>query len=499
MTTFIFAGPSLSGESRQAAATGAVLLPPVAGGDLLRLGAGPGDVVGIIDGYFQRRPAVRHKEVLDLLAAGVQVHGGASMGALRAAELSVFGMVGHGRIFRDYLCGDITADDEVALLHGTDEEGYQPYTLALVNVRYALTDARRAGLITSAVAEAVLRDAARLPFTERTHASILEMAAGSGALGSRDLGTLERVLLAAPDVKRLDAQQMIDALLHPPPAADATPTTAVRDWTLHETLHLRSWKMTARGHNDPVAGWVPEAHVHGFVQVLAADYAAFREQVATRYLAAAEPARRGTGESATPSTRSQPGGHTAPTKGMWPTGRAHRPGRHGDPRRSDEDVSRAALEHLTTLGYLSRQGRVDPGMERWCTVRERHLPPTVRVLKAAARALFPPAYLAWSDPFLDALKATGSYPAIQERFLECMRFNRALRRSRPGFVHQLRTDRMISHFTARWGGRHLADVALERGFATVDDLLAAARPFYLYDKANARRVEKDDRPIVIGG
>ena len=86
-------------------------------GDLLRLGPVRGDVVVIIDGYYHQRASVRHKEILALLADGVAVLGCSSMGALRAAELATYGMVGNGAVYRMYVDGVLDADDEVALAH----------------------------------------------------------------------------------------------------------------------------------------------------------------------------------------------------------------------------------------------------------------------------------------------------------------------------------------------------------------------------------------------
>ena len=61
--------------------------PPAAAGDLLRLLPDPPATLCLIDGYFDARPSVWHKEILLLIEAGVRVFGAASMGALRAAEL----------------------------------------------------------------------------------------------------------------------------------------------------------------------------------------------------------------------------------------------------------------------------------------------------------------------------------------------------------------------------------------------------------------------------
>jgi hypothetical protein len=41
------------------------------------------------------------------------------MGALRAAELHTFGMVGVGRVFEGYRDGVYEDDDEVAVVHGS--------------------------------------------------------------------------------------------------------------------------------------------------------------------------------------------------------------------------------------------------------------------------------------------------------------------------------------------------------------------------------------------
>jgi hypothetical protein len=49
-------------------------------------------IIGLIDGYFEVTPTVWHKEILWAMAQGIHVHGSASIGALRAAELCSFGM-----------------------------------------------------------------------------------------------------------------------------------------------------------------------------------------------------------------------------------------------------------------------------------------------------------------------------------------------------------------------------------------------------------------------
>nr|WP_107909059.1 TfuA-like protein [Streptomyces chartreusis] len=431
MTIYVFAGPSLPRSDRDKIASRAVVLPPVAAGDLIKLNAEPGDVVVIIDGFFRLRPAVRHKEILDLLASGVQVHGGVSMGALRAAELASFGMVGHGRIFADYRNGLITADDEVALLHGTEEEDYESYTEALVNVRYALASAQDCGLLSTSVTRAILDAAARVPFTDRTRAEIIRCAALAGT-GSQDLEVLTHILSHAPDAKRQDALEMMDCLFS---GEFNSSLPEKQSWKLHETLHLRQWRAAVQGTNDPRVGAISDEQVHHMAQVLAIDYAAFRERVAIRYLASMQ--RGGNSPTAQPTTNAIGSATHAPSG-------------------SDDTFSLSqallALERLRTLGILSPGIDSDPGLDRWCTATELDQPEKERTLKAAARALFPHAALVWHNPFLEELKSTGSYGKIRECLIGCLQFNYSLRAQYPTLhLTQLKAENVVAHFAQRWG------------------------------------------------
>ncbi|MGZ2257230.1 TfuA-like protein [Roseobacter sp. A03A-229] len=150
--TILFAGPSIHGLGAQMSST-VRLCPPVQQGDVyLATLENPG-AIAIIDGFFEGAPAVWHKEILWALKRGIPVLGASSMGALRAAEMDVFGMVGLGAIYEDYRDGALEDDDEVALLHGPEAVGYPPLSLAMVNVRATLGAARKAGVITGDVAE----------------------------------------------------------------------------------------------------------------------------------------------------------------------------------------------------------------------------------------------------------------------------------------------------------------------------------------------------------
>jgi hypothetical protein len=161
----VFAGPSLAGW---VATPPFHRLPPAGAGDMLALLAGPPHTVVLIDGVFGSRPAVWHKEILMLLARGFRVIGAASMGALRAAELDRFGMIGCGTIYRAYADGRITADDEVAVLHAPAALGGAPLSLAQVNVRATLCRAVRARVMTADAARAMRAASAAIHYRDRS-------------------------------------------------------------------------------------------------------------------------------------------------------------------------------------------------------------------------------------------------------------------------------------------------------------------------------------------
>lgn len=187
MRVIAFAGPSLP-RSDRAGFAGIAWTPPCEAGDLLRLDVAPGDRVCIIDGWFDHRPALRHKEIWELLARGVALFGASSIGALRAAEMAPFGMIGIGAIFRAYASGRLRGDDEVALIHGPEAWDWRPLSVPLVDIRATVCRALRTGAADRDEAEALLRSARRLHYVDRTWAEVLAEAvlprSASGRLGA---------------------------------------------------------------------------------------------------------------------------------------------------------------------------------------------------------------------------------------------------------------------------------------------------------------------------
>src|SRR6185369_3188776 len=98
----VFLGPSLPVAEAAGILPAATFLAPARMGSVYRAVHDGARTVGIVDGFYERVPAVWHKEILWALAEGVRVYGAASMGALRAAELDTYGMIGVGEIYRQY-------------------------------------------------------------------------------------------------------------------------------------------------------------------------------------------------------------------------------------------------------------------------------------------------------------------------------------------------------------------------------------------------------------
>jgi hypothetical protein len=202
----VFVGPSLPADEVRALAPCRVLAPARAG-DLFAVLPERPLAVALIDGVFESVPSVWHHEILAAQAAGVQVFGGASMGALRAVELERHGMVGVGRVFAWYRDGAVDDDGEVALLHADATFGYRPFTVPLVDVRGAVAFAVTRGMASRAEGRAVLEAAAALFYQARTWPAVLSASRLSPTARAR-LGPL---LASAPSVKAADARATVEA------------------------------------------------------------------------------------------------------------------------------------------------------------------------------------------------------------------------------------------------------------------------------------------------
>jgi hypothetical protein len=165
----VFRGPTIS-EADVLRYVDAVCLPPAVQGSFVAAvqAFDPGAIV-LIDGGFQSKPAIKHKEILWAISRGVVVIGAASMGALRAAELSPW-MLGVGLIYRWYRRCALAPDDAVAVLHAPEEMGSQALTDAFMDLRMSFRMALRSGAITAEDCCRLTVAARNLNFRDRTMA-----------------------------------------------------------------------------------------------------------------------------------------------------------------------------------------------------------------------------------------------------------------------------------------------------------------------------------------
>ncbi len=216
----VFLGPSLSLQEAIALHPEAVFRPPVKFGDLYAVLANPPARVLIIDGYFHAQTPIWQREILSALNIGIEVFGASSMGALRALELSPYGMTGLGEVFQLFERGEIEGDDEVALSHGPAEMGFIELSVPLVDLRWVL------GEIFGAEPQVgdLIAQVKSWGHVNRTVARIVAAADQLGLSGAE----LKHALQTRTRLKTLDARAALTLLANSRPAdgnkADLWPT-----------------------------------------------------------------------------------------------------------------------------------------------------------------------------------------------------------------------------------------------------------------------------------
>lgn len=209
MSVIVFIGPTLKTE-QAAQYLKADYRPPAKQGDVYRVCLEKPKVIAIIDGYFESIPAVWHKEILYAMSQGIHVFGAGSMGALRAAELDVFGMQGIGEVYRRYRSAELEDDDEVAVVHGPKEMSYIGASDAMVNIRVTL-EAAQQYVLTPEQAMKLLEAAKQTWYPNRSFSHLLEQA--KDILPATTHAALSQFISQQKiDIKRQDAIELLQHL-----------------------------------------------------------------------------------------------------------------------------------------------------------------------------------------------------------------------------------------------------------------------------------------------
>lgn len=127
-------------------------------------------VLGIVDGEFLQNLAVSPSEIADAMRCGIKVYGSSSMGAMRAAELREYGMIGVGRIFEHIRDADYFKDDHLGQLFA-DGAGSK-FSLPFLDLKLGIEDLSEKGKVGKEDAAVVIRLYEQLHFSERSFSAL---------------------------------------------------------------------------------------------------------------------------------------------------------------------------------------------------------------------------------------------------------------------------------------------------------------------------------------
>ena len=407
-----------------------------------------------MDGYFEGVVAVWHKELLWAMAEGIHLFGSASMGALRAAELHPFGMVGVGRIFAWYRDGELEDDDEVAVIHGPPETGYVALSEAMVNIRRSLEEAASDGLIARATRDRLIRIAKDLFYHERTFDHLLDRAAEQGVCPAELAALRDSLPERRVDQKRADALAMVEAM-QALLARDHEPMRVgyALEWT-------RMWDdATALAAASPTeaggtVGWLGHDRILEELRLEADTYAAVRDRALLRHLAGRETARARQGV---------------------------------DPAAARESLGRLRARHRLFA---------PAALDRWMADNDLEADGLERLMGAEAQLRATVTGAAPDDQLLDELRLRGDYARLAQRARRKQKLLCALGldQPRPEDVGVLPVQLLAWYRETRLGRPLTDDVeaaARELGFANRADLYRALLREWLY----CREEHKSSEPV----
>ncbi|ODU05652.1 MAG: hypothetical protein ABS81_06990 [Pseudonocardia sp. SCN 72-86] len=440
MTVHVFTGPTLTESDVRAVIPNAHVHGPIGHGDLLGSDLSAGDAVVIIDGAFYGSPAIRHKEILQILHDGVTVVGAAGTGAQRAAELDTLGMVGSGTAYRLYRNGTLDGDDEVAVLHGSADDGYPRLSEPMVDIRCTVSRARRRSVLSRASAGALIDAAKNCWFGDRTIERLLRRTTALSEAERRGFAAFWEG--SRTDVKGGDARRALRVTQHlmaAGPAASRRPPPP-RTWWLQDWM----WQAeTDRSADVPVS----RRDVLTFAQIFASDFPAwYRSQLL-------DLAR----------------------KAAW----VHTGDVYKDGRTALRDLAVLSGLSSSTCGPASET--LGPRLAALLLPAERQLAPTEQLVRAMVRSYRVSPSSIPIDALTTRLAAVPAYPRLVEGAAAAIRLNQALATRNPAYVPgRVADEKILDIAIARWDTTEESTLLAQfrdRGFAGASNYVRSARPF----------------------
>jgi hypothetical protein len=222
---------------------------PAVLGSVFRAALADYKVICLIDGYFGNTPSVWHKEILFALKSGVTVCGSSSMGALRAAELHSYGMVGFGWVYRAFRRGVLQDDDEVCVVHAVPELNFAALSDAMVNIRCSLRKMRNSRQLSRESETRIAAALKELHFSKRDLAAI--RSAFEHEFGDRSAAKFDLYQSMKVDIKAKDAELMLRTVLSSPIAR------RTNGWTFPATNYWLSQFLAQNDDIPPICRWRP--------------------------------------------------------------------------------------------------------------------------------------------------------------------------------------------------------------------------------------------------
>ncbi|MBU1172301.1 MAG: hypothetical protein KKD44_22320 [Proteobacteria bacterium] len=206
MKIIVFCGPTIT-DYEASGILKAEYRPPVTHGDLIScVYADKPDVIVIIDGAFIDHLTVWHNEINEAMNKGIMVFGASAMGAIRAAELKMWGMQGIGEVFNLIENGTIEADDEVLCDFTLIDGMYHKKTISVVNLRFILNKATDKALISQGQSDDILNVVQAMYYKERSPDKIISLCIDKGILTSKESSSLFKYIsLSRSDIQKQDA------------------------------------------------------------------------------------------------------------------------------------------------------------------------------------------------------------------------------------------------------------------------------------------------------
>jgi hypothetical protein len=477
----LFIGPTLTPETVLARLAGChariTTHPPIQQGDLLRMTNDLPDVIGIIDGYFFQVPSVLHKEILIAMHRGSRVLGASSLGALRAAELDVFGMEGVGEVYRMYKSGAIDGDDEVAVLHTDEDDGFRQLTEPLVNIRHNLLLARKHGVISPITATVLLRVARRLHFTRRTYPAVCTVAEQQGVSADELDRFLHFARHSGTNLKRDDAMKLLELVAsRVTNAAPWPPQPAVQvNETIFLHLHRRAYEgTTVEGKH------LPDTLVLSIAKLLAPSFPRLVYRTRLRSLTASEASRRGVciETDVTLLIRFRRSRSLAHDDEL----RAWLQHRH----MTTEELLTAVRERALESGLIDCERRQNPQLSRAAIYRRLETSTADRLALTddeRRRPLMQPG-VPWDPPLLREAKLHGTFHRALTQTHAILDVQTRISRELPGYMQSLSADRLDRWALSHWriDPSQFDETLIRRGFASYREFQDAARLAYVWDR-----------------